>query len=116
MFPGGISAGKATALSGAINIAVPNKVAKGGVTLGVRSEDVIVGPKQMATAKIHDVENHGVEKILTLRIENVLIRATVPASMSITIDATAKFGFKAGKVHCFDPVSGNRLFSNGAVI
>ena len=115
LFPAELSGGKATALSGTINIALPIKGVKRAVTLGVRSEDVIVGPKQTATAKIHDVENHGVEKILTLRIENQLIRATVPASMSITIDATAKFGFKASKVHCFDPVSGNRFFSNVAV-
>ena len=114
LFPAQLAGGKATALSGSINIALPTMHASGAVTLGVRSEDIIVGSKETMTAKIYDVENHGVEKILTLRVENQLFRATVPASMSIPIDATAKFGFKPGKVHCFDSVSGKRILSNGA--
>jgi multiple sugar transport system ATP-binding protein len=51
----------------------------GPVTIGIRSEDVAVGPNGGADARIHHVENHGVEKIVTLRAGDALFKATVPA-------------------------------------
>ena len=57
------------------------------MTLGVRSEDVAVGADGQVEAKVHHVENHGVEKIVTLRVDEHLIRATVPATLPVSIDA-----------------------------
>ena len=56
------------------------------VTLGVRSEDIIVGPNETVEARVHGVENQGVEKVLTLRVEDCLLKATVPARMEIGIE------------------------------
>lgn len=56
------------------------------------------------------MENHGVEKIVALRVENLLLRATVPARTFYQIDGTIRFGFNGKKLHCFDAVSGQNLF------
>ena len=39
----------------------------GPLTLGIRSEDVLVGAGGAATAAVHHIENHGVELVVTLR-------------------------------------------------
>ena len=46
----------------------------GPVVLGVRSEDVLVGAGE-ATARVHHVENHGVELVVTLRAGETLFKA-----------------------------------------
>ena len=48
------------------------------MTIGVRAEDIRIGPREAIEAVAHGVENHGVEKIVTLRINDCLLRATVP--------------------------------------
>src|SRR5690606_2001801 len=40
---------------------------EGPVTVGIRSEDIAVGAEGLAEARVHHVEDHGVEKIVTLR-------------------------------------------------
>jgi len=108
LFPGEISGGRIRALSGKLEAAVRH----GGnrkVTIGIRSEDIIVGPSEPVEARVHDVENHGVEKILTLRVDNELLKATVPASHLAMIDTPVKFGLRPEKVHCFDAESGLSL-------
>ena len=54
--------------------------AEGPVTVGVRAEDIRIGPREAIEAVAHGVENHGVEKIVTLRINHCLLRATIPAA------------------------------------
>ena len=49
------------------------------LTFGIRPEDVYLEAGAPVEAKVHDVENHGVEKILTLRVGDAMLRATVPA-------------------------------------
>ncbi|MEO8006684.1 MAG: ABC transporter ATP-binding protein [Betaproteobacteria bacterium] len=80
------------------------------VTLGVRSEDIIVGPNETVEARVHGVENQGVEKVLTLRVEDCQLKATVPARMEIGIDAAVRFSFKRDKLHWFDTGTGLNLF------
>ena len=46
---------------------------------GIRPEDVCSRPARRSRRRVHDVENHGVEKILTLRVGDAMLRATVPA-------------------------------------
>lgn len=83
--------------------------ASGAVTVGVRPEDVRIGPGEPMEARVHDVENHGVEKIVTLRIDDQLIRASTPASLDAPVDGTLRFGFNPRKLHLFDPVTGRNL-------
>ena len=48
----------------------------GPVTIGIRSEDIVSAAKAMAEARVHHIENHGVEKIVTLRAGKALFKAT----------------------------------------
>jgi multiple sugar transport system ATP-binding protein len=83
---------------------------RGSVTLGVRSEDIMVGPNETVEARVHGVENQGVEKVVTLRVDDCLLKATVPARLEIGIDAAVRFSFKREKLHWFDAGSGLNLF------
>jgi multiple sugar transport system ATP-binding protein len=82
----------------------------GSVMLGVRSEDIMVGPNETVEARVHGVENQGVEKVVTLRVDDCLLKATVPARLEIGIDALVRFSFKREKLHWFDAGSGLNLF------
>jgi multiple sugar transport system ATP-binding protein len=96
------------AMSGKLQLPAPGQTGQGPVTIGIRSEDIRVGPQEPFDASVHDIENHGVEKIVTLRVEGQVFRATVPAALALKIDAPVKFGFNVEKLHCFD-AGGERM-------
>jgi multiple sugar transport system ATP-binding protein len=79
------------------------------VTLGVRSEDVVVGPGGGLVGQVYGVENHGVEKIVTLKVDEHLLKATVPARMTIAVDSTVPFTFNPSKLQFFDAQTGVSL-------
>jgi len=81
----------------------------GRVTLGVRSEDVAVGPGGGLEGQVYGVENHGVEKIVTLKVDEHLVKATVPAQMAIEVDSTVPFTFNPNKLQFFDAQTGVSL-------
>jgi multiple sugar transport system ATP-binding protein len=83
------------------------------VTLGIRSEDIRVGPGEAAEARVHDVENHGVEKIVTLRVDDHLFKATMPATTAVNVESVVKFGWNPSKLHCFDRMTGTSLAVSG---
>jgi multiple sugar transport system ATP-binding protein len=104
--------GKATALSGKLEVAVdtlPLRRVGGPASLGVRSEDIAVVSDGQVEAKVHHVEDHGVEKIVTLRVDEHFVRATVPATLRISIDDTVRFDVDRQKVHLFAPDTGINL-------
>ena len=76
---------------------------------GIRPEDVVLNDVGPASARIFDIENHGVIKILTLDIDGTHLHATVSAQTRAHIDETVKFGWKPEKVLSFDPASGRNL-------
>ena len=80
--------------------------ASGPLTIGIRSEDVAVGPDGTADARVHHVENHGVEKIVTLRAGDTLFKATVPAVSQVSVEQPVRFSLNQEKLHGFDPASG----------
>jgi multiple sugar transport system ATP-binding protein len=112
LLPAEVAGGRITALSGKLEIPLDGPArqraggAAGSVTLGIRSEDVRIGPAEIAEARVHDVENHGMEKIVTLRVGEHLFRATVPAIMPIKIEDSVRFGWNPAKLHCFDRQTG----------
>ena len=106
LIPADLANGHITALSGKLKMATPKSKTNGAVTIGIRSEDITVGPKEQVTAHIHDVENHGVEKIVTLRVDDQFFKATTPSSLELKIDGTVKFSFNPDKLHFFDAASG----------
>ena len=77
----------------------------GPLTLGIRAEDVIVGQGE-AGARIHHVENHGVELVVTLKAGETLLKATMPAATKVALDETVPFALNQARVHGFDPASG----------
>jgi multiple sugar transport system ATP-binding protein len=76
---------------------------------GIRPEDLHLESGAPVEAKVHDVENHGVEKILTLRVGETMLRATVPANTNVAIEEAVRFAWNDKKVVLFDKTSGVSL-------
>jgi multiple sugar transport system ATP-binding protein len=113
LLAGELNGGRVFAMSGKVEVPL-HITATGGsdhrpVTVGIRSEDIRVGPAEAVEARVHDVENHGVEKIVTLRVEEHLFRATVPATIAVNVESTVKFSFNSRKLHCFDRGTGANI-------
>ena len=83
--------------------------ASGPLSIGVRAEDIRIGPHEAIAAIAHGVENQGVEKIVTLRIDDCLLRATVPAAYPIAIEERIRFSFVEERLHGFDIKTGLNL-------
>jgi multiple sugar transport system ATP-binding protein len=79
---------------------------EGEYTFGVRPEDIKVESGAPVEAKVHDIENHGIEKILTLRVADHLVRAGVPGRVNVAVEDTIRFGWNPGKVILFDAKTG----------
>ncbi|MBX3578193.1 MAG: ABC transporter ATP-binding protein [Rhizobiaceae bacterium] len=79
------------------------------LTFGIRPEDLVIESGAPVEAKVHDVENHGVEKIVTLRVGELLLRATTPARTQLAIEDAVRFGWNADKVTLFDRGTGVSL-------
>lgn len=79
------------------------------LTFGIRPEDIVVEQGAPVEARVHDVENHGVEKILTLRVGDATLHATVPAQVHLKPDETVALSWNPNKVILFDQHSGNSL-------
>lgn len=109
LLPGAASGKVCSVFGGAQSLALPNPAKASEVTVGIRSEDVEVTSDGPVEAVIHDVENHGVEKILTLRIGTDLLKATVPSKMQTAVDDKVRFVLDAAKAHFFDPSTGLNL-------
>ncbi len=116
LFAGAIRDGRLVIAPGRLEIPIgaglaPSALRAGRVTLGVRSEDVAVGSAGGLESQVYAVENHGVEKIVTLKVDEQLVKATVPAQIAIEVDSTVPFTFNPRKLHFFDGESGVRLDS-----
>ncbi|MBX3597977.1 MAG: ABC transporter ATP-binding protein [Rhizobiaceae bacterium] len=79
------------------------------LTFGIRPEDVVIEAGAPVPATVHDVENHGVEKIVTLRVGENTLRATVPASTQVEVEQDVRFAWNPKKVALFDKHSGISL-------
>jgi multiple sugar transport system ATP-binding protein len=76
---------------------------------GIRPEDIRLAADAPVAARVHAIENHGVEKILTLRVGERLLHATVPARTAVDIDEAVRFAWDPRKVVLFDGASGVSL-------
>jgi multiple sugar transport system ATP-binding protein len=110
LLPGTMSGSNAIVLPKTFELPVGGKAAgEGAYTFGVRPEDVEVAAGAPVEAKVHDIENHGIEKILTLRVGETLVRASVPAKVNLAVEDEVRFGWNAEKVILFDPNTGMNL-------
>jgi len=108
---GTIRDGRLVVVPGRLEVQIRKDLAgrSGPVTLGVRSEDVAVGPGGGLEGQVYAVEDLGVEKIVTLKLDEHLVKATVSAQMAVEADSTVGFAFDPGKLQFFDARSGVRL-------
>ena len=81
---------------------------EGEIVLGIRAENIAVG-QGGHKAIVHDVENHGVEKVVSLKIGEILMRVTVLAATPIHIDQHVSFDIDLSKIHIFDGKDGHRI-------
>jgi multiple sugar transport system ATP-binding protein len=113
LLDGKLSAGRA--VMAPLNFELPFEGAGSGgmegraLTFGIRPEDVVVEAGAPVEARVHDVENHGVEKILTLRAGDAMLRATVPAQTNLAIEEAVRFSWNPEKVVLFDQATGESL-------
>jgi multiple sugar transport system ATP-binding protein len=82
------------------------------ITVGIRPERVsLVGEGGLA-ATVYGSENRGVEIILTLKVADHMIRATVPATVSVSLNQPVKFTVQEEALHFFDFVTKENLASD----
>ena len=112
LLPGKLSGSNAIVMPRTFELPVGSQkagAAEGAYTFGVRPEDVTVESGAPVEARVHDVENYGVEKILTLRVGETLVRASVPARINVAIEDEVRFGWNADRVIFFDAATGVNL-------
>jgi multiple sugar transport system ATP-binding protein len=115
LIPGKLASGSAVVTPGAFVLPVGGKAAnEGAYTFGVRPEDVKVEQGAPVEARVHDIENHGIEKILTLRVGEHLVRAAVPGRVSVTVEDAVRFGWNPDKIIFFDAATGVNLAHKAA--
>lgn len=91
---------------------LPVQAANAGAStrvFGVRPENLLLEAGAPAEARVFDIEDQGVIKILALDLGNTRIHATVPAGTKVTRDEVIRFGWKPDKVLTFDRETGMNL-------
>ncbi len=83
------------------------------LVFGIRPEDLHLEPGAPVEAVVHDIENHGVEKIVTLAVDGLHLRATVSGQTRFVVEEAVRFGWNAEKVALFDKASGLSLHHGG---
>jgi len=88
--------------------------ANGAVTVGIRAENIHLDPDGPIEAQVFNVENHGVEKIVTLKVQGATIRATMPAATPTDAGMPMRLAFDTHRIHAFDAVTGKSLAAGQA--
>jgi multiple sugar transport system ATP-binding protein len=79
------------------------------LVFGVRPEDLALAAGAPVAARVTDVENHGVEKIVTLLAGGHRLRATVPVTLRVAARDEVRIGWHADRVSLFDEATGRNL-------
>ena len=84
---------------------------RGEVITGVRPEDFVVRNKVNGgcPAQVYNIENMGVEKIVTLQVETYIFKAVTTADFEADINSQVSIDVKQERVHFFDAESGRNL-------
>ena len=81
----------------------------GDVDVGIRSEDILLPTENGVEARIYGIENMGMSKIITLKVEDRLLKATVGAELSVDLDTMIRFQMNQEKFHFFNKTTGENL-------
>ncbi len=79
------------------------------VTFGIRPENLVLESGAPGQARVFDIEDQGVIKILTVDMGETRLHVTVPARTHVARDEQVRFGWKPERVLTFDPATGNNL-------
>ena len=110
LLPGAVAGGKAVVTPNSFELPLDGRGGEGtSYIFGIRPEDVELVGGAPVEAKVHDIENHGIEKILTLRAGSHFVRAAIPARVDVAVEETIRFGWKPEKAMMFDAASGRNL-------
>lgn len=107
------TAQKGRAVMGGIELALSGPAAERPLIFGIRPEDLVVEAGADVTAQVVDVENHGVEQIVTLDSAGQSLRATVPVTVRVAKGEAVRFGWNPAKVLMFDHATGRSLRHGG---
>jgi multiple sugar transport system ATP-binding protein len=110
LLPGRIEGGRAH-LGPGLALDHPGGAGAAGRALifGIRPEDVQLAPGAPLPATVTDVENHGVEKIVTLTAGPHRLRATVPVTVRVAAQDQVRIGWDPARVRLFDETTGTCL-------
>ncbi len=116
LFRGNVAGGKAvvTPTTFELPLSAARGAGEGNYTFGIRPENVSVAAGAPVEARVHDIENHGIEKILTLRVGEHLVRAAVPARLTVALEEAVRFGWDPDKVMLFDAKTGTNVGDKAA--
>ena len=81
----------------------------GEVKIGIRSEDIDLAVEKGTEGRIYGIEDMGMGKIVTIKINDHLLRATVDAKYHFEIDTNVRFQMNTEKLHFFNKDSGENL-------
>ncbi len=79
------------------------------VTFGVRPENLMLASGAPAEAKVFDIEDQGVVKILSIDMGETRLHATVAAGTRVAPNEVVRFGWKPDRVLTFDAETGANL-------
>ena len=82
---------------------------EGARVFGVRPENLVLERGAPGEARVFDIEDQGVIKILALDMGDTRLHATVPAGTKVSRDEVVRFGWKPEKVLTFDRETGKNL-------
>ena len=83
----------------------------GELKIGIRSEDIQLAVEKGTQGRIYGVEDMGMGKIVTIKINDHLLRATVDAQYHFEIDTNVRFQMNTEKLHFFNKDSGENLIA-----
>lgn len=112
LLPGTARNGRAVMGPG-MDLALSAPTAERPLIFGIRPEDLVIDGGADVSGQVVDVENHGVEKIVTLDSAGHTLRATVPVTVRVAAGEAVRFGWNPGKVVLFDQGSGRSLRHGG---
>jgi multiple sugar transport system ATP-binding protein len=83
----------------------------GEIEIGIRSEDITLFDQNGIEARIYGIENMGMAKIVTLKLEDFRLKATVDADIDIDLDSIVRFQMNQAKLHFFNKATGENLLA-----
>jgi multiple sugar transport system ATP-binding protein len=105
---GRLAGGGAEIAGFTLPLAAPGTAAR-ELTFGVRPENLTLAAGAPAEARVFDIEDQGVIRILAMDIGTTRLHATVPAGTRVARDEVVRFGWKPDKVLLFDRATGANL-------